>query len=652
MKTILSTTILFAVFALSYQHLSAQANTALSNLVSPTAVNQSLTPNTNNNFSLGSGTYNWKYLYMGTAYYLKNLRILHAPGNTNFFAGPSAGNAGTTGTNNTSLGDNTLIFVSSGGFNTAVGFTALRGTTTGSRNTGVGYTALYNNTSGGFNVAIGDRALYVNSTGGMNVVNGATAMFFNTSGSGNTAYGHATLYNNKTGYSNVAVGTSALYSNVTSGNNVAIGDSALLKNTASAVVAVGSKALMNNTTGPYNIAIGYRPLYSNTTGGYNTALGVDALANNTTGNYNIAMGYQAMHDNTGNYNTASGGYAANKNTTGNYNTSNGFAALYLNTTGNYNTASGDYALYSNVSGNGNTALGYFTDVYFGTLTNATVIGYNATIQSSNQVMLGNSSVTSVKAASSVVIYSDGRYKKQVKENVPGLDFIKQLRPVTYHYDIKGMNEHAGVKGIRDKIAATPGNERADVSQMEQLENASIEAKEKILYTGFIAQDVEAAAQKMNYDFNGVYKPQNEKDLYGLSYESFVAPVVKSIQELSIENDSLKNEISILKQSLAEIQQILKIKPSDLTLSGASVAQNSPNPFKTNTAISYSIPQTVSSAQLVIYDAAGKPLKQFNIAAPGRGTLNIDAATLPSGTYHYSLFADGKMIDTKKMVLVK
>ena len=41
------------------------------------------------------------------------------------------------------------------------------------------------------------------------------------------------------------------------------------------------------------------------------------------------------------------------------------------------------------------------------------------------------------------VYSDARIKEQVEENVPGLDFINQLRPVTYHYNITTQNQLMG-----------------------------------------------------------------------------------------------------------------------------------------------------------------------------------------------------------------
>ena len=61
---------------------------------------------------------------------------------------------------------------------------------------------------------------------------------------------------------------------------------------------------------------------------------------------------------------------------------------------------------------------------------------------------------------------------------------------------------------------------------------------------------------------------------------------------------------------------------------------------------------ISSAQIIITDYSGKVLKQINVSSAGKGMLNVNAATLASGAYNYSLIVDGKLIDTKKMVLAK
>ena len=74
-------------------------------------------------------------------------------------------------------------------------------------------------------------------------------------------------------------------------------------------------------------------------------------------------------------------------------------------------------------------------------------------------------------------------------------------------------------------------------------------KEAILYTGFIAQEVEAAAEEAGYDFSAVVKPQNEKSQYNLSYSTFTVPLVKAVQELKAQNEALQSRIEALEAKL-------------------------------------------------------------------------------------------------------
>ena len=60
--------------------------------------------------------------------------------------------------------------------------------------------------------------------------------------------------------------------------------------------------------------------------------------------------------------------------------------------------------------------------------------------------------------------------------------------------------------------------------------AAISEKEKIIFSGFLAQEVEQAAKAIGYDFSGLDKPANENSFYGLRYAEFVVPLVKAIQE--------------------------------------------------------------------------------------------------------------------------
>src|SRR6266542_3575723 len=142
---------------------NAQANRQLSNLASPTAVNQSLLQCTDNIINLGSISLKWKNIHLGNALYLKGSLTLHAPGTTNFFAGGYAGNVLVTGSYNTGIGQNALNRLTSGSANTAIGYYSLYFNTTGSNNTAIGLLALYSNTTGHWNTANGVNSLRNNN---------------------------------------------------------------------------------------------------------------------------------------------------------------------------------------------------------------------------------------------------------------------------------------------------------------------------------------------------------------------------------------------------------------------------------------------------------------------------------------------------------
>jgi len=516
---------------------------------------------------------------------------------------------------------------------TKLGTNALaHNTTSGIYNTGLGYYALNANTSGNHNTATGALSLYYNSTGVHNTASGAYALVLNTIGSSNTANGFDAMYNNTAGSYNTAFG---MYS------------------------------LNKNTGANYNTAIGYAALYFNT-GGDNTASGAYSLYSNTTGFYNTATGFDAMYSNTtGAYNTAFGAYSLHKNTTANYNTAIGYGALY-NGTGNYNTAIGNGALVSNTTGFRNTAIGYYADVSTGNLTNATAIGYNAKVNASNKVRIGNTSVTSIGGQVGWSIFSDGRYKRDIKENVPGLAFINNLRPVTYTVNVKGLNEYynKGRKHVANDETANNENDAAK-AEMQKAEDAAA----KIVHNGFIAQEVEEAAKKLNYEFSGVDKPQTKDGLYGLRYDNFIVPLVKAVQELSKTNDEKDKKINALQKQNDELEkriekleviinhqqsvtgnQSMKIL-HPLGVGISSLEQNIPNPLTYTTSIRYNLPADVTTAMLVITDNNGNVIKQLKVNK-GSGVINIDASTLSSGTYNYTLIADGKSIGTKKMIVAK
>ena len=83
---------------------------------------------------------------------------------------------------------------------------------------------------------------------------------------------------------------------------------------------------------------------------------------------------------------------------------------------------------------------------------------------------------------------------------------------------------------------------------------------------------------------------------------------------------------------------------------ATLAQNVPIPFGTTTRIGIFLPQTVSNARLYVYNMQGAQIRSFNINDRGNTHVTIEGYSLEAGMYLYTLVADGKEVDTKKMIL--
>jgi hypothetical protein len=324
-------------------------------------------------------------------------------------------------------------------------------------------------------------------------------------------------------------------------SNVFVGVEAGLNNAGTDNTGIGAGALKDNTTGSLNTAIGLHALFFNTTGSDNTAIGIDALLTNTQGDSNIAIGNFALNDNTiGLRNTAIGVNSLSSNTTGNQNTANGASALHSNITGNGNLAIGFNALSDNTTGSFRTAVGTGSNSAGASFSNNTGIGYNAICSASNQVRLGNSEVTSIGGFTDWTNVSDARFKNNIAENVMGLDFINALRPVTYTMDLNAVDDWY------EKNYGVRSSSRTNFEQ------------ETIVYTGFIAQEVEATAKSLGFDFSGIDAPKNDNDYYGLRYSTFVVPLVKAVQELAdrvggqqVQIEELRRENALLREENAQ-----------------------------------------------------------------------------------------------------
>ena len=364
------------------------------------------------------------------------------------------------------------------------------------------------------NTALGVRTLNSNTTGGNNTAIGWFTLYDNTTGSYNTAVGRAPLYKNTSGSNNTATGYSALFNNTSASNNT----------------ATGYQSLFSNTTGYNNTANGYKALYSNTTGHKNNALGYLSLYYNTFGYENIGIGNGALYSISSTYGNVGIGQGAGDNYNGYNSVSIGWNAGGMGN-GNDNIYIGNQAHYSNSS--------YYRSV---------ALGYRAYVTGNQQFRVSNY-IGSVGGWANWSNVSDARMKKNVStKNVPGLNFVLNLTPVTYQLDEEAHktwhieNHFDGEK---------PENYDDDAYQIDD-EPYQIDDEVKV---GFIAQDVEKTAEDLGYQFSGIDTPDNDNDLYGIRYASFVVPLVKAVQE---QQALIEKQQTTIEQQKSDFQNQLQL----------------------------------------------------------------------------------------------
>jgi hypothetical protein len=129
--------------------------------------------------------------------------------------------------------------------------------------------------------------------------------------------------------------------------------------------------------------------------------------------------------------------------------------------------------------------------------------------------------------------SDVRLKKDVSDSPLGLDFINAIRPVNYRW----------ITGRQEVVKDSEGN---GIVVGETAEGKPIFEMQAIpgqrLHYGFIAQEVKAVLDASGVeDFAGwVQDDVSDPDsTQSLSYEQFIAPLVKAVQQLSARVQTLE-----------------------------------------------------------------------------------------------------------------
>jgi hypothetical protein len=228
-------------------------------------------------------------------------------------------------------------------------------------------------------------------------------------------------------------------------------------------------------------------------------------------------------------------------------------------------------------------------------------------------------------------FSDGRLKNNVKplENI--LSKLSQIQTSSYTFK---QSEYPGL--------CLPGGNQI----------------------GFIAENVAKVFPELVKDASMPEIKANRQgrlaraavSFQAVNYEGFIPLAVAAINEQQKQLDTKDAQIADLNARLSAIETKLSggssAKLSSVNNVDASLEQNNPNPFNQSTQIRYSIPADYSSAKLIITSIDGKSVRTYTLSGKGQGQVTLNASELSVGSYTYSLNVDGKILDTKTLVLTK
>jgi len=163
----------------------------------------------------------------------------------------------------------------------------------------------------------------------------------------------------------------------------------------------------------------------------------------------------------------------------------------------------------------------------------------------NAYDLGSSDLKwqSIYAANGTINTSDRRLKTEITTSTLGLDFINDLRPVSYKW-ISG-----GTKVVRQVYLDENGNELPDT----QVTPESKASPGRIItedvpgnrtHWGLIAQEVKETLDKTGVDFGGwiLSDMNNVNSTQHINYAEFIAPLIKAVQELSAQLEAVKSKL--------------------------------------------------------------------------------------------------------------
>lgn len=232
---------------------------------------------------------------------------------------------------------------------------------------------------------------------------------------------------------------------------------------------------------------------------------------------------------------------------------------------------------------------------------------------------GDAYVSGILTATTLVSPSDIRLKENItalsseeKTGSETLSNVMDMNVIKYNY--------------RDRQ-----EERSDTAQAHS--QAPTTAKKQLHY-GLSAQELQQIYPDLVIEGQDGY--------LGVNYVEMVPILIRSIQELKAELDEVRGGTGDASRSIAT-------SFAETSATGNVLYQNTPNPFKEQTVIRFSLADDAHDAAICIFDMTGKMLKKLPISS-GENSVSINGWELGEGMFLYTLIVNGREIDTKRMII--
>jgi len=285
---------------------------------------------------------------------------------------------------------------------------------------------------------------------------------------------------------------------------------------------------------------------------------------------------------------------------------------------------------------------YFTKKFSDGLSSVFYVSGSDSLKNSTVVIQAGK--TSVNKLYYTALYtpSDERYKKEVSKLSNSLSKLSKLEAISYRLDLsKSSYQKAETIDIPGYGEYTPPVTPVETDPRKRM--------------GFSAQELEKV-------FPELVSSDDDGNLY-VDYVSLIPVIIEAMKEQQDVIEAQSKKIAELAGDAgANVLLPGSSQARSLAVQGQNEAiaadaaanaflyQNEPNPFSQSTRIRYFLPQEVQSAFIYIFNMQGALIK--SLPANAVGSLTIEASELAPGMYIYSLIADGKEVDSKRMIVTE